>query len=92
MRKKGQVMHEELLTIVGFVLLAVMIIALLLLGRMFREDYGLERNYFVRDMALVTSAAYAAPGDIDYYYTGNFRKYKFDAEFKPEWVTVFAEK
>lgn len=45
-----------------------------------------EKNYIARDIALLSDAVYAAPGNVEYSYS--LRNYKFDVEIKDSKVFV----
>ncbi len=88
MGKKGEITQNEMYVIVQLVMLAIVIVSLFYMLNSVIGDKTLERNYISTDSAMLISAIYASPFDIDYYYSNNFRKNELDVKSEKNKVVV----
>ena len=72
---------------IGLLIAAILVLAIINIGRAAGLDTTLERNYAARDIALLLDTVYASPGDLEYFYVMPER---FDVTIKDNIVTVQA--
>lgn len=78
--KKG-VTHDLFFNLFEFLLFGFVILALLFFIRDVSNQTIFEKNYLARDLATVSNAVYAAPGDVVYTYKETSGKFSFTFNF-----------
>ncbi len=84
MGKKGNV--KQYFVMFELILVAIIVLGMVLLAKGVAEGKELEKQYLARDIALVMTTIYAAPGDISYTYY--LEKKEFDIKISQGQVTI----
>ena len=83
--KKGAI----LLTIFQIIIIAAIAIIMFVAIIDLKNNLALEKNFLVRDLAMLTSTLQAPPGNVDYTYDQDLAEYEFLMTFEKNYVKIW---